>query len=756
MAHIHSAAQSFIGTVFAAPNLLRYPLLTGAAPTPATKAVQAASPVIGAWLKGAREWPLLLPRADAGEEGMTWYACAYNEAHLRGLLAEMRAFIGPTYAHFPSLRATLDPGDLIEFAIDREFEGRVLKIVVPEGYCEKVSRQIETYVGLLMKRPSIAAHTVASFTQLRARFDLALLAGNEAAAQEWLNALASRNLSAENRHFLKIRFYAALGQWSKIVEYPLLPTLINLKLPPETYSDIFEALYTTLLHKAEESQDLEELLKRFDARLFQAYPSLFRTRRHSTRAAVLKGAICRELSLAAPDPQQCLTLLSQLPSGAFPAEIERQIRERCKKLQAPDPAVAALEALNMEEFERAFELYLGLPPTLEVGCALLRCAREIDDVGDAQKVLALLDKEGLRDEAAIRSPRMYKHVVELAASEASTPQARAQRTAVEQLGWLQSDGETAEQYVARWREGASSWDPADILSEINCGPKAAAIVEALSIDAPEVFEQVFPLWYRLFVDRVEVPDTRLIPVYLALLATMRVRAAYGDDELTLIKRAAACVLECGAGATVYAAMVDDLHAVLEENRSAYLIDWAIDLADQMLLAACPSAEARLRFLTNVVSLSSQFARRLTPLQIKLTERVAAESELHFSAELAQPRAGEGTPALDVQGRVAIYTLDSGTAQRARAMLMQSYPGLRVDLNHDEVCTTELRNLAKQVDWFVFAWRCATHQAWFCVKASVGDTAKLCWAKGNGAASLAQVVEQKMLMPSDAIDLEAGR
>ena len=58
------------------------------------------------------------------------------------------------------------------------------------------------------------------------------------------------------------------------------------------------------------------------------------------------------------------------------------------------------------------------------------------------------------------------------------------------------------------------------------------------------------------------------------------------------------------------------------------------------------------------------------------------------------------------------------------------------------------HLAKQVDWFAFAWRCATHQAWFCVKGARGDTRKLCWAKGNGAASLAQVIEERLLAPPD--------
>jgi hypothetical protein len=745
-----SKDDALIGAVFAAPNRLRYPVTAVGSAILAGDPVPVAAPGIIAFLKGNRDWPLLLPRCAVGDEGVTWYACAHSEAHLRGLQAEMHAFIGPTFSYFPSVRTVLDRTDDIERAIDMRFEGRVLKIDVPKRYVEKVNKQIERYIGLLMRRPTIATHAVASFNQLRARFDMALLAGNESAAQECLNALIARNLSAENRHFLNIRFYAALGQWNRIAEYPLLPALISLKLPPETYSDIFEALYQTLLHSAEEGKDLDTLLKRFDERLFQAYPVLFRTRRNSNRPAVLKGAICRELTLAAPDPQQCLALLSQLPAGAFPTSIEEQIRARCQTLQAPDPSTAAFEALKAEEFDRSFDLFIGLPPTLDVLCALLRCAREIGEAA-ARTVVALLDAapEALRAEAAQRSPKMYKIVTELASSVSVAPVSGKPLSLTARLRWLRDEGETAEEYVARLREGAASWDITELLSEINCGPKSAEIIETLSIEAPEVFEQAFPLWYRLFIERLPVPDTRLVPVYLALMATMRIRATYGDDELTLIKRAAACVLECGVNAATYKVMVDDLGAVLDETRSIYSLDWAIDLADQLLIAACPASEARMRFLASCVSLANQFARRLTSLQGKLVQHIASESGLEFNLVAAENMADEEAPTTAITGRVAIYTLDSATAGRARDMLMESYPGLRVDLNHDQVCTSGLRNLAKQVDWFAFAWRCATHQAWFCVKDTLGDTGKLCWAKGNGAASLAQAIEQRLLAPPDA-------
>lgn len=736
-----------IGAVFSAPNLLRYPVGSAYVAIPAGDAAQVASASIVAFLNGNRDWPLLLPRCVAGAEGVTWYACAHNEAHLRGLQAEMRAFIGPTFSYFPSTRAMLDQTDAIERTIDLRFEGRVLRLDVPKRYVEKVNRQLERYLGLLTRRPTIATHTVASLSQLRARFDMALLAGNEAAAVECLNALTTRNLSAENRHFLNIRFYAALGQWNKIAEYPLLSSLIELKLPPETYSDIFEALYQTQLHTAEESKDLDTLLARFDERMFQSHPRLFRTRRNSTRPSVLKGVICRELTLAAPDPKQCMALLEQLPAGAFPIAIDVQIRARCQQLLAPEPDAAALNALAAEEFDRAFELYLGLPSSVDVFCALLRCAREIGNAGAARTVMALLDAapKEMRDVVAKRSPRMHRIVAELAQSMVATPKDLEKLSLLAQLPWLESDGETAGEYIARLREGVENWDITAFLLEINCGPISAEIIENLSIEAPEVFEQAFPLWYRLFIERLPLPDSRLVPVYVALMTTMRIRASYGDDELTLVKRAAGCVLECGVNQAVYRTMLDDLNAVMEEARSAYLIDWAIDLADQMLVSACPVPEARIRFLVNVASLASQFARRLTALQEKLIQRIAAESGLEFHIAPAEKPATEESP-VTMTGRVAIYTLDSGTAGRARDMLIQSYPNLRVDLNHDQVCTTALSNLAKQVDWFVFAWRCATHQAWFCVKNAVGDTGKLCFAKGNGAASLAQVIEQKLLAP----------
>jgi hypothetical protein len=742
----HTQQAALVEQVFAAPNVLRYTTTNECPP-----AVEAARRSIRRFLGGRQEWPLLLPVRRAGDVTMCWYMCAHSETQLRALHDEMRAFVGPTYTQFPSMRSPLDQHDPIEHALSLHFGERVLKLPIPEQYEAKVNQQVNQYLSLLSERPSITAQAVASFSQLRSRFDVALLAGNESSAQEYLTALSARDLSAENRHFLKLRFHAALGQWERIAEYPLLSSLLNLKLPPETYSDIFEALYQAKLHPVEETGSLVNLVNAFQEDLFQPYSALFRTRRQSSRPAVLKGFICRELSLPAPDPQRCLALLAQLPVGAFPGAIEAAVRARCASLAKPDPQLAAREALDREDFDRAFELYRTLAPALESLCALLRCAREIGDPGVARSVLAMLEQapDELRSAAVKRTPRMHELVVALAAQTAPAPApAPAGGSLVARLDWLKEAGETAQEYVERWREGAASWAPEGLLAEVGCGKTAATIIETLSLVEPEIFEQVFPLWYRLFIERVPAPDTRLVPVYLALMATLRVREVFAEDELTLVKRAAACVLECSVTAPLYDTMVNDLDGILQGVRSVHAVDWALDMADQLLTAACPAPETRVRFLTAAVDLARQFSRRLTSLQRNLVSQIGAEAG--FPVELAARMADDSSSAraAPMIGRVAIYTLDPAIATRAKLLLRRSYPELRVDLNSDTVCTGELKQLARNADWFVFAWRCATHQAWFCVKAAAGDSGKLCWASGNGAASLAQAVERQLAAGPD--------
>ena len=65
--------------------------------------------------------------------------------------------------------------------------------------------------------------------------------------------------------------------------------------------------------------------------------------------------------------------------------------------------------------------------------------------------------------------------------------------------------------------------------------------------------------------------------------------------------------------------------------------------------------------------------------------------------------------------IGIYTLTEAAGARAKAALKELFPTCTIEVNSDTVCTSGLANLARTADFFVFAWRSSSHQAFFCVK-----------------------------------------
>ena len=83
---------------FQVPNLLRPSPKHG--PAPLNFIVQGLLSTLRHHALGYTDKPLLLPFRQEPDGCTLWYACAASEAQLRALEAELRAFIGPSYAHF--------------------------------------------------------------------------------------------------------------------------------------------------------------------------------------------------------------------------------------------------------------------------------------------------------------------------------------------------------------------------------------------------------------------------------------------------------------------------------------------------------------------------------------------------------------------------------------------------------------------------------------------------------------------------------
>lgn len=186
---------------------------------------------------GVRERAVLLPFRESDAGPTAWYACAASAQMLRALLDEIRAFLGPSFVKERPQDRVLDAADLHALPLIETDGWLAIRFDTSGGPSDAmVLRQWRLYDDLVNRRPRAASYVPSSFHQLRASFDRALLARNEAGALAAMAAMRERfGVSAENRQFLEIRLNAAFERWDAIVQHPLLPQLIHLQLPPETY-----------------------------------------------------------------------------------------------------------------------------------------------------------------------------------------------------------------------------------------------------------------------------------------------------------------------------------------------------------------------------------------------------------------------------------------------------------------------------------------------------------------------------------------
>lgn len=691
--------------------------------------------------QGHTDRAVLLPYKPNDSSQVVWYACVHTDAMARALQGELNALLGPSFVRLWPAKRTDDLADQHALPSIAEAGWRAVRLEAVTAKADDiVLRQWRLYWGLLDRRPRAASYVPQTFDGLRAAFDRALAARNEAVAMAALVSLRERfGVSAENRLFLEIRLAAALERWDQIAAHPLLPKLVQLNLPPETYGDVIEALYEVFVRPFEAAPHVHDLLTRFLETVGDIARPLFRTRRTSRRPSVLKTFMLDELTQQQPQTAACQALLQHLPIGAFGA-LDSAVRDRASVSSAADGVTLAERALEAEQFDRAYELLWPLADDLKVLRGLVVCARESDDSLKASAVLARIDaaESSLRLGVEAASPGR------LAKLRGMVPtKVRAALTLSEQL--VRSAHESADQYVARWRELVRSVEPEAVLGEDGLPALAADCLTLQALEQADIFERLYPLWHELFVERIKA-DRRLVPVYSALLETLRVRDAFGEAELALLHQTLVAMVQADSDESDYRNAVDEVHAVFMTIRSPQAISWGLDVCDSLATMRTRDPDARMRFLVSVIQSCSQFSGRLTPLQRQLVKLLAEESQLQLPDDvLSTPQPDDTSPIEEpLRDRtVVFYSLDETSTRRAVKLLKELHPYLRLETNADQVCTPRLKSLAQTANVFVFAWRCSKHAAYDCVKAALKAKENLIMAPGVGTTSLVIAALQRL-------------
>ncbi|WP_348697906.1 protein DpdD [Duganella fentianensis] len=748
MRGIEAVELSWLERFFSSPNALTWEAFCDRSVAPVW--LTYVTPWLELFIQRADRVPIVLPVFN--EQGpYMWYACAADAHQAAALGEELYSFIGPSYSDSLGRPHHCDPDHPIEAALLKRF-GEHVYCIVPRDEPARldIPRRLNLYFGLLRRRPPIPDRTQQPFGKIRADFDRALLAGNEASASQLLESLhATGRVNAEQRKFLEIRQFAGLGRQQELAHNTsLLKAVMELALPPQTIADLIGALYETFVGSIE-SLSAEEIAVVFKRQIGQHYGPLFKERKGLRQPSVLKAFFLYEVTRDEPDRTRLSVIESAYPDEPQGKLLLQQWRERLLPLDKPasvepDQLAAAGQAILDDEFDTAARLFLQMLPALSAYSGLLRCFSQLDDpnlIVAVRSQLSALPVTLLEQ----LSERDRKRLASL-----SSP-ALESTSAPNWLAWARDVA--AHRYAGRdlvvLNDSVPKWTIEDYIDDpVKC-QDLAVIVTSADGKADIVFRHAFAPFVEFFVNRTANSVRGFVPLYSMLIKMVAWNGGASTDELELVAALSFNFLGAVPDKQTYTDTVDDLGEILAANRSVTQIDWALNIAELLAIHPTPDSETRLRFFMAVLDLLNANGHRISVAQRRLLQLLAHDYGCeNLLVGLSEPALSETSQFSTFEGLIALYTLTEPAAQRAREVLRSITPNAEIEIVADTVATNRLRHLSSKADVFVFAWRSSKHQAYYCVKENRGDRL-LSMPLGKGAASIVQaaLVAIEALLPN---------
>jgi hypothetical protein len=746
MAELPPSEIAWLTAFFASPNQLTWEMLQ-------TDAIPALSRHVTPWLDELARTPdvaaVVLPMVQGGAP-IGWYATTVDARESDAFVAELTAWLGPSYLKQfePAREGTRDARVR---ALRTRFGGPILILngASPADNARIAERLIE-FGQLRSARPPLRREVPRPVGRIRADFDRALLAQDEHRATELMTELrATGRLNEENLRYLEVRMQAGLGYWPQIARnHWLIATLSDLAVPPQTLADLVEALYRTFIEPLETVGDLDGLLRAFEQAVARPYPRLFASR-HGVRAPrVVKAFLLHERLQPKPAPPLVEGLLDLLPDTerALPwvAKFAATMGPGAYSEFSEDDADAAFDDA---QYDRAFDLYLALPASKKSLNRLIFCSYQIGDETKVRLANWAVELDS-RLIAELSAPQQEK----LAGLRRETSAAEAESQAPELpnswLAWAeQLKSGTDLSGMARALERAvTNWDVTPFAKSEALSTKFADLIGGLSGEAAGLVKEAVSSMVNAFLPPGAVASPSVRPIAKVLFLLIAMDDPLSNTDLEVLAQLLGHRIALGLTSTEYVSMVEDLIDVQSRVGSYDTLLWSLDACEALALAPATSneaREARLRFFMKVQGQTQAFAHRLRRSDLESLEVLSKDFGVDEAAigwmRGAQVERAPDAKLPDLSGKtIGIYTLAQSAGVRAKAALERMFPGTKVEVNSDLVCTAKLANLAKVADLFVFAWKNSSHQAFFCVKDALAPREPI-WPGGKGTASILRAV-----------------
>lgn len=744
-ADLPSVESEWLSAFFAPPNELTWAMLE-------TNSVPALSSQVRPWLEELARAPetagLVLPLVRGGSP-IGWYAIAVDPRGSEAFAAELRAWLGPSYLkRFERVGAEIK--DARVRTLRARFGGPPLLLSgATAADNTRIAERLIEFAKLRALRPPPGREPRHPVGRIRADFDRALLAQDEHRATGLLAELRSTGrLNEENLRYLEVRLQAGLGYWPQIARnHWLITTLSDLRPPPQTLADLVEALYRTFVEPLETTGDVAQLLAAFEKGIARPYPRLFASRRGVRAPRVVKAFLLYEQLRPQPTAAIVAELRDLLPEADRASLLFQAL---CSEIDHPargEPAVEtdADAAFDDGEFDRAFELYMAGPIGRKVLNRLLLCGDQIG--ADArQRLAARLDEVDPELVAELSAPQQ-RRLADLRAARATSEGTAATGAKGPWMAWalqLQQgrDLAAAEHAVS---QAPASWEITSFNESEALSAHFAEIVGNLDGEAAAIARQSVAAFIAAFFPASGTPAPALRPVAAMLFVLLAMDDSLARADLELLVQLVNHRLSLGLAADDYDEMVRDLRDVQNRVASYDTLPWSLDVCEALALAPAVGAaaqEARLGFFMAVLAEGQRLNHRLQAHDLVTLDLLAKDFQVEDAAmawvrQLRMDVEASSPPNLAGK-RIGIYTLAEAAGARAKAAVQAMYPGCRVEVNSDLVCTPQLASLARAVDLFVFAWKTSSHQAFYCVKDAMAPREPV-WAAGKGTASIVRAI-----------------
>ena len=742
---------SWLKNFFSDRNALKWEAVTTGEAPPLW--LDQVTPWVIAFFERGERFPLVLPVFDSGGP-VQWYAMTGDQHDANSVAQELMAFIGPSFSDFSGYASELNSNDTVEKALLERFGRSVFRLTpVQVSDSVAITNALKLYFRLLTVRPEVPDRTQRPFSRIRAEFDKALLAGNEADAIRLRGELISTGrLDAEQEKYLQIRMLAGLGRQFQLAhDYFLIKSVLGLALPNQTLVDIVEALYTTYITTLENGDD-EIILETFKREIANNFGPLFLERKGVTNRYVLKAFLLFELIQTEPNSERCQGIAATYPNVDDRALIERWVARLKPSVITKDRFAAARQALVDEDYDVVIQIAFDALPESWAYSALLRCAVELGEEVLAQRVLSAVDQAS--DEA---HQRLTKRDLDRIKKLQTYLAEGSDDVKLRPIAYRHPDGDWLS-WVAYVEHGTYSQPPLQALSDalprwsveelannpVYCSELAQRIGNSNGVPE-QIFRDAFVYLVEFFVDRPNQPIRAFSPIYLMLIRIVAWNGVVSANELELASTVLDAFVSLAPQKEDYTEAVDAFAEILQANHAPGNIDWAINAAELLALRGSPDSESKLRFFISVVDMARACAHRLGAVQLEILTLLAKDYEC---SELLESFPKENDSVLDSSfrsdfaGLIGIYTLTETAGQRAQKFLQSLLPLARVELNTDHVATDKLKNLASHADIFVFAWKSSKHQAYFAAKQARGSRTTLL-PVGKGTASILDCVLQEL-------------